>query len=44
VQFFAGEHEGAFACFDLVVNKLMSGLFSFAGAIPEMDFISAILS
>jgi len=44
VRFFAGENGGAFACFDLVIDKLMSGPFSFAGAIPEMDFISAILS
>jgi len=44
VRFFAGENRGAFACFDLVVDKLMSWPFSFAGAIPEMDFISAVLS
>ena len=44
MQFFAREDKGAFACFDLVINKLMLGPFSFAGTIPEIDFISAILS
>jgi len=30
VRFFAREGRDAFACFDLVINKLMSGPLSFA--------------
>jgi len=32
------------ACFDLIINKLMLGLFCFAGVIPEVDFIPAIFA
>ena len=44
VRFFARKGRDAFACFDLVINKLMSRPLSFAWAIPAMDFISAIFS
>ena len=32
------------ACFDLIIDEFMSGPFGFAGAIPKVNFISAIFA
>ena len=44
MQILAGEYRDICAHFDLIINKFMSGPFSFAGAIPEVNFISAIFA
>ena len=44
MQILAREHKSTYVCFDLIINKFMSGPFSFARAIPEVNFISAIFA
>ena len=44
MRFFAGECGGTRACFDLIIYEFMSGPFSSAGAVPEVDFVPAILA
>jgi len=44
MQILAGEYRDICAHFDLIINKFMSGPFSFAGTIPEVNFISAIFA
>jgi len=44
MQILAGEYRDICAHFDLIINKFMSGPFSFAEAIPEVNFISAIFA
>jgi len=44
VRFFAGEDRDAVIDFNLVVYELVFGPFCFAGAEPEPNLISTILS
>ena len=44
MRFFAGEYRGTRACFDLIIYEFMSGPFGFAGTVPEVDFVPAVLA
>ena len=44
IQDLAREYRDTCTCFDLIVNKLVLGSFSFARAIPEVNFIPVIFA
>ena len=44
MQDFAGEHRDTCVCFDLIIDKMVSRPFCFAGAVPEVDFIPAVFA
>ena len=38
------DNEDTCACFDLVIDMLVSRSFSFARAVPEVNFVSVIFA
>ena len=40
----AGECRVTCACYDLVINMLMSRPFGFAGTVPEVNFVPAVFA